>query len=314
MNSRLLRAVTLLTVMLLSFAALVHAGSGRADTTCGTAATRPQGGYQHVVWILEENTSYSKVIGPDGSKKATTIAPYINSLANHQCGLATSYHSIVHPSLPDYLALTSGGTQGVTTDTLPTKPPAPFDVPSIFDRTSTASLQESMPQPCYRANAYPYKAAHNPQLYYLDQQTGCSTNNVPLDRSVPPDLSASFTLVTPNLCHDMHGWSGCPVGNKITAADSWLRDFMQQVFLTPQWLAGDTAVFITWDEGTQKLAPPEDSHVATIVVAPSVVPGTADGTAWTHYSLLNTTETLLGQPCLANACGAGDMSPAFNLR
>jgi hypothetical protein len=82
----------------------------------------------------------------------------------------------------------------------------------------------------------------------------------------------------------------------------------------PEWLAGNTVVFITWDEGTKKLTPPEDSHVATIVVAPSGVPDTQDATSWTHYSLLDTVEGLLGQPCLANACGAADMSTSFNLR
>ncbi|MBA3349067.1 MAG: hypothetical protein H0T12_00785 [Actinobacteria bacterium] len=109
-------------------------------------------------------------------------------------------------------------------------------------------------------------------------------------------------------------FAGCPSGNKITNGDTWLRDFMQRIYATPQWAAGNTVVFITWDEGIKRLASPEDSHVTTIVVAPSVVPGTQDGTAWTHYSLLNTVEGLLGQPCLANACGAGDMSMSFYLR
>lgn len=304
--------ILLATALLVFVAAVAPMLSARADTPCGTASRPPSGGYQHIVLILEENTSYSKLIGPDGSKNAKT-APYINSLANHQCGLATDYHSITHPSLPNYLALTSGDTQGLAKDILPTTPPAPFGVPSIFDQTDSKSLQESMPQPCYEKNDSPYVPRHNPQLYYQDQHASCANNNLPLDPSKVPNLSASFTVVTPNLCHDMHGWSGCPSGNNITAADTWLSNFMQKVFASPQWTTGNTLIFITWDEGNKKLAGPEDSHVATIVVAPSVVPGTAAGTTWTHYSLLNTIEGLLGEPCLDKACGAGDMSSSFTL-
>lgn len=304
--------VVVASVMALSLINTRMVSPARADTPCGTSATPPVGGYQHIVEIIEENQSYSKIIGAPGSKAAKT-APYINSLAT-QCGLATNYHSIRHPSLPNYLALTAGDTFGITKDILPTSPPAPLDAASIFDQTTTTSLMESMPQACYETDANPYLVHHNPQPYFADQQATCVSNNLPLDPALPPNLSAAFTLIVPNRCNDMHGWSGCPAGNKVTAADSWLQNFMQEIYVTPEWLAGNTVVFIVWDEGTKKLTPPEDSHVATIVVAPSVVAGTQDPTSWTHYSLLNTVEGLLGQPCLANACGAGDIAPNFNLK
>ena len=47
-----------------------------------------------------ENQSFSSVIG-------ATSAPYLNSLTA-SCGLATNYHNITHPSLPNYIAATSG--------------------------------------------------------------------------------------------------------------------------------------------------------------------------------------------------------------
>ena len=56
--------------------------------------------YQHVIWVWMENQPYSNIIGsPD--------TPYINNLAG-SCGLATNYHNISHPSLPNYIAATSG--------------------------------------------------------------------------------------------------------------------------------------------------------------------------------------------------------------
>src|SRR5438874_2046442 len=67
---------------------------------CGQRATQHPVRVGHVVWIWMENHSYSGIIGsPD--------APYLNSLAA-QCGLTTNYRAITHPSLPNYLAATSG--------------------------------------------------------------------------------------------------------------------------------------------------------------------------------------------------------------
>ena len=75
---------------------------------CGTATSPPVDGWAHVVWIVFENKSYDDVIG-------SVNAPTINSLAS-ECGLATSFYAETHPSLPNYIAMTSGSTQGITDD------------------------------------------------------------------------------------------------------------------------------------------------------------------------------------------------------
>src|SRR5215470_11350593 len=67
-------------------------------------AAVPQAG--HVVVVVEENHSYSSVIG-------NSAMPYLNSLAN-QYGLATQYFANTHPSIPNYFWLTTG--QYVTLD------------------------------------------------------------------------------------------------------------------------------------------------------------------------------------------------------
>jgi phosphatidylinositol-3-phosphatase len=69
-----------------------------ASSPCGTLTTAPT--YTHVIWIWMENHSYNTIIG-------SPQAPYINGLAS-ACGLATNYHNISHPSLPNYIAATSG--------------------------------------------------------------------------------------------------------------------------------------------------------------------------------------------------------------
>jgi hypothetical protein len=97
--------------MLLCLAAIALAASGVAAASTAAAAPGPCGGaaapptYRHVVWIWMENHSYGDIIGNRSQ------APYINSLAL-ECGLAVNYHSISHPSLPNYLAATSGLSRG----------------------------------------------------------------------------------------------------------------------------------------------------------------------------------------------------------
>jgi hypothetical protein len=72
------------------------------------------------------------------------------------------------------------------------------------------------------------------------------------------DLSAgdvaSFTLTTPNLCHDMHGAAGCPSTNEVTQGDAWLSTELPRILAYAHANAG--AVFILRDEGDSTLKMP----------------------------------------------------------
>ena len=68
-----------------------------------------------------------------------------------------------------------------------------------------------------------------------------------------------------------------------------------------------TVIFVTFDEGSG------DNHIVTIVVAPPVHRGARSGTAYTHYSLLRTTEEMLGLGLLGNAGSATSMRAGFGL-
>jgi hypothetical protein len=244
---------------------------------------------QHVVWVVFENKGYDSIIG-------STSSPYINSLAQ-QCGLATNFFAETHPSLPNYIAMTSGSTQGIIDD----NPPAlhPLTVPSIFSQLGSdwRALEESMPSNCFPTDSGLYAVRHNPAAYYTN--IDCATLDVPL--ASPPDLSARFTFVTPNLCNDMHD---CPRAT----GDAWLSTFMQDVIASPQYQAGGTAVFITFDEGTST-----SQHIATIVVSPYTEAGTQSAEYYDHYSLLRTTEELLGLDLLGNAATSPSMRAGFGL-
>jgi hypothetical protein len=266
----------------------------RAATSspCGTAATPPSA-YDHVVWVVMENHSYAEVIG-------NAAAPYETHLAA-QCGSAARMFAEAHPSLPNYIAMTSGATHGITDDNAPSS--HRLSVASIFSLTAGGwrSLEESMPGTCLHTNSGRYAVRHNPAAYYTNIRTGCASLDVAL--GARPHLSARFTFVTPNLCNDTHDCS-------VQTGDSWLHGFLAKVFASSEYQAGRTAVFVTWDEDDSSMS----NQIPTLVAAPSVPAGTAPVTRFNHYGLLRTTEELLGlTPLLGNAATATSMRSAFNL-
>jgi hypothetical protein len=252
----------------------------------------------HVVWVVMENHSYDQIIGN------TSSAPYINSLAQRY-GSATNMQAESHPSLPNYIAMTSGSTQGITDDFEPSS--HPLSVENIFHQLPggrSRSLEESMPSNCYKVNSSPYAVRHNPEAYYTNLGSDCTSYDVPLGSA--PDLSAAFTFITPNICHDMHT-NSCPGSADPTLqGDQWLRGFVPKLLATPQYQAGNTVIFITWDEGRGS------NHIPTLVLSPTTS-HVQPSTAFTHYSMLRTTEEMLGLPPIGGAVSAASMRAAFHL-
>jgi Phosphoesterase family len=104
--------------------------------------------------------------------------------------------------------------------------------------------------------------------------------------------------VTPDLCDDTHD---CDV----SAGDQWLADWVGMILVSHTYQAGSIAVFVVWDEPTP---------MPMLVITPSVQPGTASTAPWDHYSLLRTTEDLLGlRTHLGHAADAPSMRPTFTI-
>jgi hypothetical protein len=280
-----------------------------ASGPCGTLTKAPT--YKHVIWVWMENHSYNTIIG-------SAQAPYINSLAK-ACGLATNYHNISHPSLPNYVSATSGlGYPAIARfdgDCNPV-PGCTTTAKSIFAQGETwKAYEESMPANCNPANSGEYAVRHNPPPYYTTLH-GCPTFDVPYTQ-LATDLAAgklpAFSFVTPNLIDDMHDGT-------IADGNKWLSANLPTIFSSPEYTDGSTAVFITWDEGeggtSSRCATNTTDvgcHVATIVVSPSTVPGTKSSVLFNHWSLLGTAEQLLGLPKLGKAASATTLTAAFNL-
>ena len=243
------------------------------------------------MWIWFENK-------PDVAVLGSPEAPYLNRVAR-QCGTATDYRGITHPSLPNYLAATSGSTHDVRDDGGPDA--HPIDGPSLFGQVAAAgmqwrSYQEALPQACARRSQGRYAVKHDPAAYYTELRARCAQWDVPLD-ALTADLAAgtlpAFAFVTPDLCNDTHD---CP----ISTGDQWLSQVLPTILRSPAYMDGTVAVFVTYDEDDSG----HDNRIPFVAIAPSIPAGTVFPAPADHYTLLRTTESLLGLPPLGEAASA----------
>ena len=172
-----------------------------------------------------------------------------------------------------------------------------------------------MPSNCLGTNFGEYAVRHNPPPYYTALRS-CARFDVPytqLSRDLARGSLPAFSFITPNVIDDMHDGT-------VAQGDTWLSRNLPKIFSSRAYRNGSTVVFLTFDEGeggtaTQCATNTADvgCHVATVVISPSTRPGTRSGILFNHYSLLRTTEQLLGLRRLGNAGRAASMIAAFRL-
>jgi phosphatidylinositol-3-phosphatase len=233
--------------------------------------------------IVMENRSYDQVIAD----------PYIAGLASRYA-IATNYHGVSHPSLPNYLALTSGSTWGIADDGFHALPDGGLGAQLTAAGVDWRAYMEGMNNGCFHSG-YPYALKHNPFAYYGDT---CPSNVVPFTHFAS-DMASQvprFVWITPGLCHDGHDCGD-------SAADAWLSGTVSTITSSPAFQQNGV-LFITWDEG-------EDSanSVLTLVIKPQPV-FHRSARDYNHYSLLATIEDELG---VARLGAAADASPMTDL-
>jgi len=246
--------------------------------TRATAPSRP-----HVFLIVMENHSAQEALS----------APFTASLANRY-GVAENYHAVSHPSVPNYLALSSGSTWGIQDDSYHVLPRQDLGTELTNAGVSWRAYMEGLTGAGCIESPVPYDPGHNPFAFYGG---ACPSNVVPLT-SLAIDLNGNtprFTWITPDRCHDTHD-CGVAVG------DEWLRQAVGQITSSKAWKSGGV-LFITWDEDDESAG----NRVLTLVVAPGI-PHRTSAREYTHYSLLATVEDLLGVERLGQAIGARSMT------
>ena len=218
---------------------------------------------------------------------------YTSSLAA-KYGVANNYHAVAHPSVPNYLALTSGSMWGVEDDSYRVLPKQDLGTQLTTAGVSWRAYMEGLTDAGCLDSPLPYDPGHNPFAFYGGN---CPSNVVSFD-ALASDLAGStprFVWITPDRCHDTHDCS-------VSVGDNWLSQVVPQITSSPAW-KDNGVLLVTWDEDDGS----SDNRVLTLVITPGGGHKTSSRT-YTHYSLLATIEDLIGVGRLGQAAGASPMT------
>lgn len=303
-----------------------HLRSAHASDSGGRADLK---NFQHVFIIMMENTSYSSLIG-------NPKAPFINAAAATD-GLATDYHGVSHPSQPNYIAATSGSTNGVVNDNDTT-----INVPNIVDQLEAngktwkaymQSLSLCSTKLDHACGNQLYERKHNPFVSYADVQSNpvrlanivdFSEFSTDLANNTVPD----YVWISPDQCSDMHGRGGpssdsCNFGNVqglIATGDAFLSTTVGEITSSNAW-TGNSVIFIMWDESDFPFndvsgccdAVPGGGHVVMLTISHSDHSARSSSVPYNHYSLLATIEGGWKLGCLAFTCDTTNVPPMSDL-
>ena len=258
---------------------------------CGAAAAPPPR-YDSVLVVAFENRSWDEV-GPGFGPGM----PYLHGLGA-QCSwfsqwVETDQHD---KSLAQYIGQITGARQpGTVADCKPSAT-CSTTADNIFRQLRATGRRgvnyvEGAATAC---SADGNAAKHIPALYLWDpsDREHCADEVRPLSELDPNRLPA-FAFVTPTMCNDGHDCDDATV-------DAWARAHLQPILDSEAYRRGKVAVFVWYDESTP---------VPNLWITPSAAPGArpASGSA---AATLAAWQSMLGLPCLADACRAPDLRAA----
>ncbi len=280
-------------------------GGGKNPTpiTVQTPVPAGQPTFSHVVLLVEENHSYSEVIG-------NSSMPYFNSLASRY-GLATEYFADGHPSIPNYFVLTTG-----LPETLDDNFSGTISDDNVVRELVNAgktwkSYTESLPSPGYLgANSGFYLRHHNPFTYLSDVQNDATqaANIVPFTQfatDLANDALPQYSFISPNTMDDAHDGT-------LADADAWLQTNIAPLLANPAFQTSGLLI-ITFDEGAQLDIDHLGGHVATLIISSAAKPGFQSKSVCQHQSTLRLTLAGSGVTTFPGLSGvAPDMTEFFN--
>ncbi|MEV6010253.1 alkaline phosphatase family protein [Streptomyces sp. NPDC051976] len=280
------RTALISAVGLAAASAGLWAGLGGSAHAAGALPTP-----DHTIVVIMENHAYSQVIG-------SSSAPYINNTLKAGGANLTQQHAITHPSQPNYYALFSGSTQGVTDDSCITpgfSSAANLGSEVIAAGQSWGSYNETLPSQgstvCKSGN---YAQKHNPWFGFSNIPTSTAKTfaQFPTDYSTLPKMS----FVTPNLCSDMHDCS-------VSTGDTWIKNNLGAYATWAK--THNSLLVVTFDEDNSQ----SGNRIPTVFYGQQVTPGSSNGTTYNHYNLLRTLEDLVGTSTHAGqAASASDIT------
>ncbi|MEV4703226.1 alkaline phosphatase family protein [Actinoplanes sp. NPDC049316] len=269
--------------------ALVGAGLTAAAPTAQAATSVPR--FDHIVLVMFENKASSQI--------TASSAPYFRSLATQGASFSQSY-AITHPSQPNYIALFSGSTQGVTNDDCPKT----FSGNNLGAQLIGAGLtftgySESMPSNGYTGcSSGTYRRKHNSWVDFSNVPAAGNLTYAAFPGSADYASLPTVAFVTPNMCNDMHD---CSIGT----GNTWLQNNLDAY---AQWAKTHNSLLIeTFDEDNSLSL----NHIYTTFVGAHVQPGTYS-TKITHYTVLRTIEAAYGLSALGGAAGVSPITDVWN--
>jgi hypothetical protein len=280
---------------------VVNAGCGGSGGGSGGGAINPPPASAHVFLVVEENHSYSQVIG-------NSAMPYLNGLAS-KYGLATQYYANAHPSIGNYFMLTAGQIETIDDSFSGTISDDNIVRELVKANKTWRSFAESLPQAGYLGgDVYPYLKRHNPVAYFSDViGTSQASNVVPFSR-FSSDLGSGnlpdFSMIIPNALNDAHDGS-------LATADQWLSANIDPLIKSSGFQNGGLLI-IVFDESVSSDMSHGGGHVAMLVVGPKVKSGHQSTTFFQHESTLRLVLSTLGVNSFPGiAAAAPDMGEFF---
>ncbi len=298
-----------------------------ATATGGTSGT--SAAHTQVVFVITmENEAESAVYG-------SSSAPYINKQLIPQYAHATAFTDPLPdsiPSEPHYVWMEAGtnafSDTTFTTDADPDARNSTASTAHLTTQMMAASpavswlsfmegLDASTTGACPVSSSGFYGAKHDPFVFFQDiaGKTPSPTASLcvahhrayttsSFAQALSQGTVAQYNFITPNLCNDMHGATGCPNSDVIAAGDSWLASNLPPIIQYAN--AHDGVIFIVWDEpeGGSPLIP-------FLAIGPHIKPGYASSVSVTHSALVKTVEKIFGLPLLPTVAAANDFGDLF---
>jgi len=256
----------------------------------GQAAPRQVPPFDRVIVVVMENKARSGVLG-------NPHAPAFNAFAR-QGAVLSGYRGVTHPSLPNYLALVSGSTHGITSDCTDCTVGGNSLADTLEARRLTwKAYAEGLPRPGWTGPSHGrYAKKHVPFLYFRNVVSSRARLRqvVPLTQFARDRAGGklpNLSLVVPDLCHDMHDCS-------VAMGDAWLKRFVPPILKLP-----GTVIFVVFDESDSSNPAVPALALGTLVRPHSRATRTLD-----HYGLLRTIEDGLGLRLLGHSARSPEIT------
>ncbi len=303
-------------------------GGGNNSSTSSTGGTGGGGGtnptpppssspptFAHVFLVIEENHSFSDVIG-------NSSMPYLNSLASAY-GLATQYYADAHPSLPNYFMLTVGAGTSITGSAGDAYAGVVTQDNVVRALTATGKTwkcyAESLPSVGYLGgDSGAYLQHHVPFVYFSDvQNSPAQASNVVPFTQLAADMANNslpdYAFIVPNVNDDAHncpaGLSTCTSDQMLAAADQWLSTNISPLLTSTSFQ--NSLLMITFDEAEDTDTEHGGGHVPAVIVSSLAKAGYQSTTLYQHESTLRLMMEGLGVTDLPGAAATAPQMTEF---